>query len=292
VTAVRRLQVLVAAVIIAALAAGLAACGGAPSSAFHSAGYYVRGDTVYYLNAFPGDAFKVAHADATTFTILDATYAKDKGAVYLDGVPLAQADPTSFTLLEEPDYSRDAGHVFLRDRVLTEDVTGFAFLGGGLTKDGAHVYWSDGSVLSEDPEHFEIVSDADHYLFTKDSSAVTVNGNPIKGADPATFAVTGGGYAHDAEASYYFTDPIDGADATTFAVLAGPYARDAQHAYWMGKVVPGADPASFVVLNADFECTADSTHAFYRDLQIEDFDPTTIPPGATVNNCSETSLSY
>jgi hypothetical protein len=277
-----------------ALLIALVACGGAPSSLFHAAGYYVRGDTVYYLDAFPGKAFEIEQADAKTFTILNTTYAKDANAVYLDGVPLTEADPASFDLLEVPDFSRDAGHVFMRDHMLTTDPDHFVFLNGdgGLTKDSAHVYWSDGSVLSDDPEHFKILSDADHLLYASDSSTVYVNGNPIKDADPATFGVLRGAYAKDGTRTYYFNEIVGDADAATFQVLDGPYARDGAHAYWMGKVVPGADPAGFVVLNADFECAADSAHAYYRDMLIEGFDPRTIPRDATVTNCSETSLSY
>ncbi|HEX4191194.1 MAG TPA: DKNYY domain-containing protein [Marmoricola sp.] len=275
-----------------ALIAVLTACGGAPSSLFHSAGYYVRGKTVYYLDAFPGDAFTIKGADAKTFKILDTTYARDKHAVYLDGSPLAEADPATFELLDQPDYSKDSGHVFLRDRVLTTDTADFKFLGSGLTEDGAHVYDSGGSVLSDDPAHFKILSDADHYLFVEDASTVRVNGNPIKGADPATFGVDRGAYATDAHRAFYFDQTIPGVNLATLTVLAGPYARDAEHAYWMGKVIPRADPRTFTVLNANFECTADSTHAYYRDLLIKGFDPGTVPQGATVNNCSETSLSY
>lgn len=277
-----------------ALLAVAVACGGAPSSLFNAAGYYVRGGTVYYLDAFPGKVFEIEHADAKTFDILNTTYAKDTSTVYVDGAPLAEADPASFELLPEPDFSKDAGHVFVRGDVLSTDPAHFEFLDGdgGVTKDGAHVYWSDGSVLSDDPEHFKILSDVDHYLFAEDSSTVYVNGNPIKDADPATFEVYSGAYAKDAARLYYFTDLIPGGDPATFKVLKSPYARDDHHAYWMGKVVPGADPTSFVVLNADFECTADSAHAYYRDIVIKDFDPSTIPKGTTVTNCSETSLSY
>ncbi|MET3961542.1 hypothetical protein ABIE44_001476 [Marmoricola sp. OAE513] len=46
------------------------------------------------------------------------------------------------------------------------------------------------------------------------------------------------------------------------------------------------------MLNPDFECTADDAHAYYQDAPIEGFDPSSIPEGATVNNCSETSLSF
>jgi DKNYY family len=80
------------------------------------------------------------------------------------------------------------------------------------------VYWSDGSVLSDDPAHFAIVSNQDHYLFTKDSRAVRVNGNPIAGADPATFRVLNADFECSADQlrAYYRQTVVANADPGTF----------------------------------------------------------------------------
>ena len=42
---------------------------------------------------------------------------------------------------------------------------------------------------------------------------------------------------------------------------------------WLDGQPLYADGATFHVLNADFECAADATHAFYRDDVIVDADP-------------------
>ena len=69
---------------------------------------------------------------------------------------------------------------------ISSDPAHFEFLDGNLAKDSTVVYWSDGTVLSDDPVHFAIVSNTDHYLlFTKDSRTVRVNGKPIPGSRPA-----------------------------------------------------------------------------------------------------------
>ena len=49
-----------------ALLALLPACSrsGPPNSLFDAAGYHVKDDKVYYLNAFPGKAFQIDGADA------------------------------------------------------------------------------------------------------------------------------------------------------------------------------------------------------------------------------------
>ena len=150
--------------------------------------------------------------------------------------------------------------------------------------------WSDGRVLSADPAHFAIISNTDHYVFTKDGRTVHVNGNPVAGADPASFRVLQGAYAQDGQHVFYFKDAE--ADAASFKPLDGPYARDAGHVYWMGKTIDGADPATFRVLNAAFECSADRVRAYYQQSVIADAIPSTFPPDRAVTGCSATSIMF
>jgi hypothetical protein len=259
---------------------------------FDAAGYHVKNDKVYYLNAFPGKAFEISGADAGSFTAFDTTYARDKSNVYINGKPLRGADAASFEVLPRPGFAKDRQHVYQQDRPISDDPGHFELLDGELAKDSGAVYWSDGSVLSYDPAHFVIMASADHYLFAKDSRNVFVNGKPIPGADPASFTVLAGAYAHDNHHVYYFTDQIEGAEETSFRFLDGPYASDSGRVYWMGKPIAGADPATFRVLNADFECSADQKNAYYRQVVIANADPGAFPPGKAVINCSETSISF
>jgi hypothetical protein len=264
----------------------------APNSLFDAAGYHVRGDKVYYLVAFPGKAFEIPGADPLSFKAFDTTYAKDNSNAYFDGHPISAADAASFDVLDRSSFAKDRNHVYLLDRPISDDPMHFELLDGGLSKDSTAVYWTDGSVMSEDPKHFAIVSSDDHYLFTKDGQTVHVNGNPIVEADPTTFRVLAGAYAQDAHRVYYFTDPVATADAASFRPLDGPYARDANRIYWMGKVIDGADPATFRVLNAAFECSADATRAYYRQTVIAGADPRSFPPGREVTNCTDTTISF
>jgi DKNYY family protein len=185
--------------------------------------------------------------------------------VFIDGLPLPDADVATFELLDRPGFAKDRDHVFQRDRAISDDPAHFELLDGELAMDSRVVYWSDGSVLSEDPTHFAIVSTADHYLYTKDGRTVHVNGNPIPGADPSTFQVLQGAYARDGQHVFYFDQPIVEADLSSFRPLDAPYASDSARVYWMGKAIDGADPSTFRVLNANFECST---------------------------NCSETSISF
>jgi DKNYY family protein len=264
----------------------------APNSLFDAAGYHVRGDKVYYLSAFPGKASEIAGADAASFKAFDTTYAKDRSKVYFDGRLLSGADATSFNVLERSGFAKDRNYGYVLDRPVSDDPGHFELIDGGLSKDSGAVYWTDGRVLSEDPAHFAIVSNNDHYLYTKDSRTVQVNGNAIPGADPATFHVLNGAYAQDGRRIFYFTDPVVDADSASFRPLDGPYARDARRVYWMGKAIDGADPATFRVLNAAFECSADAERAYYRQTVIAGADPQRFPPGRAVTNCTETSVSF
>jgi hypothetical protein len=271
----------------------LPACGRnrAPNSLFEAAGYHVRGDKVYYLSAFPGKAFEIA-ADAASFKVFDTTYAKDRSNAYFDGHPIPGADATSFDVLDRSGFAKDRNHVYQLDRPISDDPGHFELIDGGLSKDTAAVYWTDGSVLSDDPAHFAIVSTNDHYLYTKGSRTIHVNGNPIPDADPATFHVLQGAYAQDAQHVFYFSDPIQDADAATFRALEGPYASDSRRVYWMGKPIDSADPATFRVSNAAFECSADAERAYYRQAVIVGADPRTFPSGRAVTNCTEASISF
>ncbi|MGZ5377934.1 MAG: DKNYY domain-containing protein [Mycobacterium sp.] len=198
-----------------------------PSSLFNAGGYHVRGEKVYYLHSFPGDAFEIDGADAASFLAFDQTYARDESTVYVDGRPLPGADAATFELLDRPDFASDARHVYQRDCRLSDDPTHFELLDGNLSKDSAAVYWSDGEVLSDDPAHFAIISNADYYLFTRDSRTVHVNGKPIEGADPQTFRVLNADFECTA---------------------------DARHAYYRNSVVAGADPSTFPPNRAVTRC--------------------------------------
>ncbi|MGZ8814565.1 MAG: DKNYY domain-containing protein, partial [Mycobacterium sp.] len=71
------------------------------------------------------------------------------------------------------------------------------------------------------------ISNADYYLFTRDSRSVHVNGNPINGADPARFEVLNADFECTA---------------------------DARHAYYRNSVVAGADPSTFPPNRAVTRC--------------------------------------
>ena len=196
-------------------------------------------------------------------------------------------------MLDRSGFAKDRNHVYQLDRPISDDPAHFELIDGGLSKDSTAVYWTDGSVLSDDPAHFAIVSNNDHYLFTKDSRTIHVNGNPITDADPATFHVLQGAYAQDARARFLLQRPDRRCGCGDVPSARRPLCERLRRVYWMGKPIDGADPATFRVLNADFECSADQpSTAYYRQSVIAEADPRTFPAGRAVTNCSEASISF
>lgn len=261
-----------------------------PSSVTSSSGYYVRGSHVYYLGGFPSTAFAIDNADVKTFNILDSQYALDNTHVYFNGSLIPDADPASFELLDSP-FSRDAQHVYVSGTVFTNDPANFEILTENVYRDSQHIYWST-EIISDDPSNLEILHDENYYTYVKDSTTVFVNGNSIQGADSDSFEVILDGYARDAAHIFYFGGIIPDADSATFEILESPYAKDGNSVFWMEHLIEGVDVSTFQVLNADFECSADSTTAYYQDQPIPNFDPNSIPADSHVTNCDINGMYF
>ena len=110
-----------------------------PNSLFDAAGYHVRDNKVYYLAAFPGQAFEIPGADPLSFKPFDTIYAKDKTNAYFDGHPIPGADAASFDVLDRSNFAKDRNHIYQLDRAISDDPAHFALLDGGLSKDSTAV---------------------------------------------------------------------------------------------------------------------------------------------------------
>jgi hypothetical protein len=260
-----------------------------PHTAVNGAGYYIRGGTVYYLGGFPSTAFEIEGADSRSFTIIDESHAFDNTRVYLNGIPITDADPATFHLLE-PHFSADANHVFLQTEIFSDDPAHFEFLDGSLMRDSRYIYWST-EIISEDPANLTVLDSPD-YVYFKDSTTVFIQGNPIEGADVGSFSVISDAYAQDKANMYYFDQVIEDVDAASFEVIESPYSRDATQVYWMEEVIEGATPTTFQILNLDFQCTADDQHAYYENRVIENADPSTFPADVIVTNCDDMNIYF
>src|SRR3989344_3280253 len=123
-------------------------------------------------------------------------------------------------------------------------------------------------------------SDTDWSRFASDKNKVYFEGETIRSADPATFALLTGNYSKDRDSVFYATTTLDGADPSTFNVHASTrYGMDANAAFFFGKKILGADPASFVLINNDSrpyeyrDYAKDSTHVYYQGEVVEGLTP-------------------
>ncbi len=277
-----------------ALSFSLSACGLLPpNSLVDHSGYYVRGNRVYYLNAFPGSAIIMNEADVQTFQILDEIFARDKSRVYFDGVPIPNADAPSFQLLTVSFFAKDKNHVYEADKIFSDDPAHFEFLNDrfNLSRDSQAVYWGK-KIISTDPTHFVIIAIDNNSIFTKDQKTVQLNGNPIPDANPQTFKHLQDVYARDDQHIFHLYKTIADADIDTFTIIEPEYSRDARHVFFGERTIANADPKSFRVLNAKQRCAADQQHAYFEDRIIPNVDPSTIPTNRTVDSCNANGIFF
>ncbi len=221
----------------------------------------------------------------------NAPYARDARRVYLEGAPLAGADPASF----QPDprragLARDRRQVYLgRSVIRGADPASYEPLGGDapIGRDRRGYYFGPDPVKVLDPASFEVIdaNAAPGTAWARDSRALYVGEKTTPTSGPAKVEVLGGNYAKDATRVYYRGEPIPGADAASFTVrvykndairgqtfvvardcshfytsdtptsdiadgatfeaLGRGYARDSRQVYFLSRVVEGADPATF-----------------------------------------------
>jgi hypothetical protein len=74
-------------------------------------------------------------------------------------------------------------------------------------------------------------------------------------------------------------------------VLGGAYATDGQRFfYFTDRIRDASDPATFLVLHANFECSADARHAYYRRGVIAHADPRSFSKGRAVTGARRRRL--
>lgn len=274
------------AIFLALVASLFTSCGdgsGKPG-AFDKAGYHVRDKVVWYLPTWTSQPFTVEGADVSTFTFPlpkdgDAIYARDKASIYLRGRALKGVDVATFELIDQ-DYSRDARNVYRGDMLICDDPKNFQALSANFVKNGHAVYrlYPKVEVVTEDVAGFRELSSSDGYSYFGDKENVYVNGNPLPGANPATFRVLKGGHSRDDRQLYYFNEPMPaGALMDSFEVLEGTYSRDASRVYHAAKVVPEADPRTFEVTDAKFQRGKDA-HRQYEQASPAPVDASNSAP--------------
>lgn len=221
-----------------------------------SAGYYIYRNRIYTLEEHR-ELRIIEGADADTFQILSANFAKDKNSVFYKGRTINQADAPTFAAFGETCFAKDKHRAFYCDNPIQgADTRTFAAINDNYAKDHSHVF---------------------HYYGFDD--------HIVPGADISTFRTFGAnpGYGADRLMAYYEGQPIIGADVATFAPIAGTYlySKDKSRIYCK-SVVSDFDYSSFRsigsgVYGTDIAGVYDlvTTCAPKEDLKIPGADPNT-----------------
>ena len=270
----RRRLPLIVTLLLAAF--GIAAC---DSSAYHrSGGEWKHGDDVF------------APEDPTTFTPIDALFAKDAVHGYYRGSAVVDSDGASFTVVSAHE-ARDRHRVYYCD-----------------TYRKGQEYWSI--------RHLRIVriagADAASYVsigkdHARDKRRVYADGVPFDVRDPATYEPLDGNFGLDAQRGYYAHIEIPGSDGPSFGLIDerdSAYARDRANVYHghratdgqrapntppreIVQVLRGAEPAAMRVLGRDY--AADTRHVWHLGRVVDGADTATFAVDFTYQGSADAS---
>ena len=222
--------------------------------------------------------------DQTTFRAFsrDERYAKDKSCVYFKGQKISGAIPSSFTFMEQFDFTHDAKNTFYQASLIPDlDFSSFKEVSWNLFKDKNHVFLFDfqtklATIFPDaDPATFSSIKDSNYYTDNKyvyhgtkklegakptgfsivdpffiDQKSVFYYERPISDLTPSTFSRVGVSYAKDLSSVFFLGDylkPVEDAIPATFEELGGYYGTDGVTVYYQGEIIEGADPLTFEI---------------------------------------------
>ncbi|GAB2563719.1 DKNYY domain-containing protein [Spirosoma aerophilum] len=222
--------------------------------------YETKNGLVYYKDKV------INSADYSSFQPLNAVFAKDKNQGYYRGIPITGTVGTRFEALDEH-YATDRRSVFYCDNYL--DFKLFE----SSRKDKIS------QIANADARSFVVLKEE----YANDKFRAYYKGVGFAVADVASFEPLDYMFARDKKVGYFSLKPIPGSEGRSFTVLSSNYAKDSHHVYHSRTIVDGvsipeihaietAEPASFTVI--DLYHGVDKNHAYFRDKQLEDADPT------------------
>jgi len=198
-----------------------------------STGYVVNIDKVEFEHWNTGhgqQSFEVVGADAKTFEVLPAYYAKDNNHVWYRGMFIKGVDTASFETLARG-YAKDRNHAYLNGELI-EGAKGASF-----------------KVL----KRYYAIDDT--HLFLR----VGIQ-KPIKPCDIESIRVIDvkGLRALDDKCYYIGLKIVPIKDRATLKILPHLYAVDRYNVYHGDKIFKGADPSTFTMIGYKIEGVVDS----------------------------------
>ena len=92
----------------------------------------------------------------------------------------------------------------------------------------------------------------------------------VAGADPASFALLGGGHARDAANIYFEGARVPVRDPRTFELLEHGFARDRTTGYYLRGEVAGSEGATFAAIGHHY--AKDAARVYFADIVVGDGD--------------------
>ena len=203
-------------------------------------------------------------------------YARDHKKIFYGLEVLEQANPETFKMLSLV-YAKDNYNVFFNGKVIEGTIAEtFELVDFRVARDNKHVYYF-GRRISDDPVHFEIVSN--DYRYAKDKKYVFYwwgFSNPwsidsIVDVNTDNFRTISYFYATDGEKVYRAGILIPDADISSFKILNNKYSKDKNYAFYRNSVISKANPKTFELLNEYF--ARDENAVYYMDSIVADADP-------------------
>ncbi len=225
------------------------------------------------------------NADPRTLVAISELCAKDDRHVYWHGSRI-DADAASFELLDAR-FARDATRVFFDGDVIDDcDAASFSvFAGSGFVRDATRVF------EAHDSDHgswVTAIEGADPHDFVPLDGCYTLRGGQVFAGeqridtDAGNFLVLADGYARDRVRAYYGTSIVEGAE---FTLIGSGFAKTSGGVFLYGALVPDADPATFRLVDDHY--VVDARHAWVRMGEAGDQlrelacgDPATLGAGA------------
>lgn len=166
----------------------------------------------------------VKDALPNSFRILNDSYARDTARIFLYGylsddsqsIQEVPCEASTFAILDYP-YSKDAHSLlYCNHKIEGPDLASFTVIGNNFSKDKSHVYHKFSIPNYADPETFSIIvdeEDRDEFTFTKDKDHVFRENKKLKDANVFTFKIPGLVYSTDGRTVYYHAGIVQNADA-------------------------------------------------------------------------------
>lgn len=222
--------------------------------------------SVYYMN------LKLPNADPHTFTFLNDNYGRDKRAVYFQEKVIKGADPSSFELVGDGPYGRDKTDYYFDSLALNVDnVKNFRILNSVdrfsyWAKDGHSYYILATKYPLYDYNGFEVIGNG----YAKDKFKVYFRDSIVENADPKTFKTSSFASGMDKNSIYSGNRRLSIKHPSSYTKINSMFGKDKFYVYHQGEILTGADPETFQILSWNWE--RDKINHYYQGKVMSNID--------------------